>query len=415
MTYHLEKITDDIEMNTAYAINKNQYKKSLDFYTALIKKVMTPHVIPKKILLVCPRYSSTLAMIEVLARHFDLCGIILKNSTKKNDATLQFLKSANYPVLDISKADMIALSPSTVEILEQAIGPGSSCVVLDHGGYFSLNSQALSILKPDLISGIAEYAINGENRYFNTSIDDRPFISVGRSTIKKNSDLASANSIMLITELYLQNQGIMLFGNDVRVGVIGHGTLGARIRSLLQERGVDHFLIHDLDPNKLGDIPLKNIAHSTAHLCQQCDILFCATGNYALTRDDLKFIKDGTIAFTVTSPDDELDLHTLKKDRIITLNTDRSHGDTVVYTIVETGHAWVLPFDGEAPNTQINFGLADASIHQPCAAHIVAAVRLMQGQLEHNPQYLSLEDEQLVKQLWDEYYQPSKTRDHATA
>lgn len=401
-------------MNPEYAINKKQYKKSLAFYTALIHKVMTPHTAQKKILLVCPRYSSTLAMIEVLSRHFDLCGIILKNSTKNNDATLQFLKSANYPVLDICKADMVALSPSTVERLEQAIGPGSSCVVLDHGGYFSLNKQALKILRPDLISGIAEYAINGEGRYFNSSICESPFISVGRSTIKKKSDLASANSIMLITELYLQNQGIMLFGNEVRVGVIGHGTLGGRIRSLLQERGVNNFLIHDVDPNRLGDIPLKNIAHSAAHLCQQCDILFCATGNHALSRDDLKFIKDGTIAFTVTSPDDELDLHTLKKERIITLNTDRSHADTAVYTIAETGHAWILPFDGEAPNTQINFGLADASIHQPCATHIVAGVRLMQGPLQHGLQYLSLEDEQLVKQLWDQYYQPSKTSEYAT-
>lgn len=402
-------------MNTAYAINKKQYKKSLEFYTALIEKVMTPHITSKKILLVCPRYSSTLAMIEVLSRYFDLCGIILKNSTKHNDVTLQFLKSANYPVLDICKADMVALSPSTVDLLEQAIGPGSSCVVLDHGGYFSLNRQALSILRPGLISGIAEYAINGESRYFNTSACDRPFISVGRSTIKKYSDLASANSIMLITELYLQNQGIMLFGNDVRVGVIGHGTLGARIRSMFQERGVNNFLVYDVDPNRLGDIPLKNIAHSAAHLCQQCDILFCATGNNALSRDDLKFIKDGTIAFTVTSPDDELALHTLKKEGIVILNTDRSHADTVVYTIAETGHAWILPFDGEAPNTQINFGLADASIHQPCATHIVAAIRLMQGPLAHRVQHLSLEDEQMVKQLWDEFYQPSKSIDHAPA
>ena len=399
-------------MNSAHAINKKHYKKALNFYTALIEKIMTPHITSKKIVLVCPRYGSTLAMIEVLSRYFDLRGIILKNSTKKNDNTLQFLRSANYPVLDISKTDMVTLSPSTIEILVQAIGPGSSCVVLDHGGYFSLNRQALSILKPNLISGIAEYAINGESRYFNASIGDRPFISVGRSMIKKNSDLASANSIMLIAELYLQNQGIMLFGSDVRVGVIGHGTLGGRIRSLLQERGVNDFLIHDIEPNRLGDIPLKNIAHSAAHLCQQCDILFCATGNHALSRDDLKFIKDGTIAFTVTSPDDELDLHTLKKERVITLNKDRSHADTVVYTIAETGHSWVLPFDGEAPNTQTNFGLADASIHQPCAAHIVAAVRLMQGQLEHRLQHLSLKDEQLVKQLWDEYYQPSKTSEH---
>ena len=415
MKYPLEKITDDVQMNTVYMLNKNQYKKSLDFYTALIEKVKTPHATLKKILLVCPSYNSTLAMIEALSRHFDLCGIILKNSTKNNDTTLQLLKSANYPVLDISKADMVALSPHTVELLEQAIGPGSSCVVLDHGGYFSLNAQALSRLRPDLISGIAEYAINGESRYFNTSICDRPFMSVGRSNIKKNSDLASANSIMLIAELYLQNQGIMLFGHDVRVGVIGHGTLGGRIRSLLQERGVNDFLVHDVDPNKLGDIPLKNIAHSAAHLCQQCDILFCATGNHALSRDDLTFIKDGTIAFTVTSPDDELDLHTLKKEHILTLNTDRSHGDTVVYTIAETGHSWVLPFDGEAPNTQINFGLADTSIHQPCATHIVAAIRLMQGPHDHRIQHLSLEDEQLVKQLWDEYFQPSKPSEYATA
>lgn len=415
MKYHLEKITDDVLMNTVYTLNKNQYKKSLAFYTALIEKVKAPQDTPKKILLVCPSYNSTLAMIEALSKQFDLRGIILKNSTKNNDATLVQLKRANYPILDISKSDMVALSPHTVELLEQAIGKGSGCVVLDHGGYFSLNTQGLSRLRPDLISGIAEYAINGEQRFFNTSICDRPFISVGRSTIKKNSDLASANSIMLMAELYLQNQGIMLFGSDIRVGVIGHGTLGGRIRRLLQERGVNDFLVHDVDPNRLGDIPLKNIAHSAAHLCQQCDILFCATGNHALSRDDMKFIKDGTIAFTVTSPDDELDLHTLKKERIVTLNTDRSHGDTVVYTIAETGHAWVLPFDGEAPNTQINFGLADASIHQACATHIVAAIRLMQGPHDHRVQHLSLEDEQLVKQLWDEYYQPSKTSEYASA
>lgn len=34
-------------MNSAHAINKKHYKKALNFYTALIEKIMTPHITSK--------------------------------------------------------------------------------------------------------------------------------------------------------------------------------------------------------------------------------------------------------------------------------------------------------------------------------------------------------------------------------
>lgn len=393
-------------MNLEHIINKHHYRKSVGFYNALIKKALPPTHTKKKILLVCPGYNSTLSMIESISKNFDLCGIILKNSTNKNNLTRRILLRSNYPILDISKSDMTALSDETVSTIERAIGSDGDCIVLDHGGYFSLNPNTLKVFKPNMISGIAEYAINGENRYLNSTVNDRPMISIGRLSIKKKSDFASSDSIMLVSELYLQNEGIMLFGDDIKVGIIGHGTLGGRIRYLLQERGVKNFLVYDIDEKKLNDIALENIAPHKTELLKQCDVLFCATGNKAITKEDLKFLKDGAIILTVTSPDDELDLPALKKQKLVQLKTEKCREQTFIYSISETGHELVLPFDGESPNTQISFGIADASIHQPCATHIVAGIRLMQGCAEHKTgmHALSLKDELMVEQVWDEHF-----------
>ncbi len=386
-------------------LNKATYKKALEFYSDIITQ---SGATPKKprVLLVCPGYESTFPMIESIASHFDLCGIIIKNSTEKANISLKrLLREEGYPVLDISKSEIQNASNKTIQIIREAIGK-KSCVLLDHGGYFALNAQLLKIFDRHTISGVAEYALNGEHRYASLAIDDRPVISIGRLKLKRKSDFASADSILLAAEMYLQNGGVMLFKENIRVGIIGHGTLGGRIRYGLQTKNAKNFLIHDTDTNQLTELPEKNIAKNIEEIYKTCNIIFCATGNHAIKPIEFKSIEDGTIIFTVTSPDDELNLEHLINEGVISLQENSRHSQTYIYTVRSTGHKIILPFNGESANTLIDFGIADPSIHQPCAAHIIAGKRLAQKNTHYScgVQSLNTADETLTFNVWQHHY-----------
>ncbi len=391
-------------------IKRTTYTKALSFYNDVVTQSGLRSA-RARVLLVCPGYESTFPMIESISRHFDLCGIIIKNSTKRTAGSLKaLLTTQDYPVLDISKQDIKLASQETIDKLHTAIGD-NNCIVLDHGGYFALNEKILRALGPDVISGIAEYALNGEQRYISLNINDRPIISVGRLALKRESDHASADSILLAAELYLQNGGVMLFNQDTKVGVIGHGTLGSRITHQLQARHAEKPLVYDTDSGRTTGIPEENIAHRIDELYAKCDVIFCATGNHAIKASDFEKVRDGTIIFTVTSPDDELNLEALLREGIISLQEQHESSQTYIYIVRSTGHKIILPFNGESPNTLIDFGTADPSIHQPCAAHIIAGNRLSQNNVRYScgVQDLNKEDESLAFDIWQQHYRMPPT------
>lgn len=360
------------------------------------------------IILVVPGYESSLPLIQSLHEKVDLCGIIIKNSTKsRNIAFEACLKNAGYPVLDIAKEDMKAGSVKSISLLDDIFSKKDGVAVMDHGGYFAQNEKVLQSFPPNKICGVAEYTLNGELRYAFSNVNDRPIISVGQSDLKVASDHAASDAIVCVSDLFTRRGGLVLTSQANKIGVIGHGRLGSRIAERLKLAGADDIQIYDNNAAKLFNLNAKNIASSKFKLLEQCNILFCATGNRALTATDFHYINDKSIIFTVTSPDDELDLGGLMKDNILDPIPSLKVGDSHVYKVVGTDKHIILPFNGESPNTILEYGIADPIIHQPCAAHIIAALRILQDGFN---QYVGVSkinkcDENLVLNIWNGFYQ----------
>lgn len=184
-------------------------------------------------------------------------------------------------------------------------------LVLDIGGYFSKVSKDLKAVFRDRFLGVVEDTENGFLRYLSSGINF-PFYQVARSELKKNEDYLVGQAITFSAESIFREQGILL--NGQRVGVIGFGKVGSGVASALKTRQ-SIVSIYDIDPIKIthayshGYIPTsKNL------LLRNSDILCLATGNKSLTKGDIKKIKKGCYIFTVTSADDELDLHTITEN-----------------------------------------------------------------------------------------------------
>lgn len=203
-------------------------------------------------------------------------------------------------------------SKSAVKLVEK-YGNGRPVIILDIGGYFAASLDAIGREYSPGLVGVVEDTENGHQRYQKLGMAPCPIVSVARSPLKDVEDYLVGQSIVFSVEALLREQGDILQGRTACV--IGFGKVGRSIASLLHSRHVrvvvaDNDCIRVVQAMSQGFFALNSVREGL----QGAGMVFCATGNVALTSDMFRELIPGAYVATVTSSDDELDLSRIRED-----------------------------------------------------------------------------------------------------
>jgi adenosylhomocysteinase len=188
---------------------------------------------------------------------------------------------------------------------------GGPFVVLDVGGYFAPLLYELHGTFGNEFVGVVEDTENGLQKYEALGDWPVPVVSVARSPLKNAEDYLVGQSIVFSVEAILRERSAIFQGR--RATVIGYGKVGRSIASLLFSRGVST-RVYDVDPIRMTEAMSHGfeVPATLEDALDLADLVLCATGNLSLTGDDFRLIRRGAYIATVTSSDDELDLHALR-------------------------------------------------------------------------------------------------------
>lgn len=352
----------------------------------------TPVTDDTLVVLVTHSFYSSLPYIvacETLAGRDNLL-LVLKNSSK-NPGFREELEQQGYHISDNDKK-VYKTKPQEIirELKERMEESGLEKVfIMDHGGYFSYHLREFANNLP--ISGIAEYTINGGNKFrevFNLApslAQHIPYASIERSPLKIFPDISCGR---LIGELIGQvTQEFTGFSPHIRdftqVGIIGFGTLGENAALMLKASGAHNIMVHDIDELKRTRAAIMgyNVVDSAEDIISSCNVIVVGTDKAPITKEMFRMMRDGTIISGVTSADDTWELDKRTKDQSVSwgrktlggkIRTLKMMGDDgrekKIYAI----------YDGESPNlVGSEIGVSDPSLFLPTSHHVMVARELL--------------------------------------
>jgi adenosylhomocysteinase len=242
--------------------------------------------------------------------------------------------SKRFPVLSVTKEQLA--NPSVAERLLQDLG--RKVAILDMGGYFA---QAINYLASlDVVMGVVEDTENGHQKYARQIPLDLPVLSVARSPLKDSEDYLVGQSVVFSTESVLREQNVVL--NNKNIGVLGYGKIGRSIAHTVSSKNL-RTAVYDIDAVKRVQALSHGFASpDKATLLAHSDVLFCATGNGALSEPDYPRLKNGCYISSVTSSDDELDLTAARRHYSamkISEHVERFEGEENYFYLLNGGNA----------------------------------------------------------------------------
>lgn len=250
---------------------------------------------------------------------------------------------------------------------------GRRFLVLDIGGYAADVHNVLSDRYGSRYIGAVEDTENGHQKYEGQIREkSKPVLSVARSPLKSAEDFLVGQSIVFSVEALLREQSDILHGRSACV--IGYGKVGRSIAGLLHARHV-RTVVYDTNPiQKIDAMSHGFFVPSTLETAlKNAGIIFCATGNLALKREDFALLGSGAYIATVTSSEDELDLGALKGEYTA------AHIDEYITRYRRAQHQFFVLNRGQA----VNFvhGAAVGPFIYLVHAEIIASIgRLLSGE-----------------------------------
>ena len=320
-------------------------------------------------------------------------------------------------VKEVTKSDL--KTPENVrKLLSDAADNNTDILIMDIGGYFA---HCLEVLCDSggsyRLLGIVEDTENGHQKYHRALQrlqSTQPNIySVARSRLKMTEDYNVGKSIVRAADNILRQSLDHRLEDHRVVGVLGFGKIGSSIAMHLRQQHIGTVLVYDVNPEiLLRACSFDFVVCTKEEMLQQASFIFCATGNRALTYNDLLNIgmnvKDLIIA-SCTSADDELDVHerfecNQNKDKSSTEHSfsryilQRLNGETITITLLCDGNA-------------VNFfhrGVLGESIRSVQAAMIVCALNLQQLSIQNQQiagiNTLTNEEEMRIARLWLQHF-----------
>jgi adenosylhomocysteinase len=219
----------------------------------------------------------------------------------------------HYNLLALSLEEM-----SNPEILYQKfieqIDLETPLIILEIGGYFAPIVERLHSQLGNKLLGVIEDTETGHRQYEKLKTIPCPVVSVARSFLKESEDCLIGESCLFSTENLIRKSGFLLDGKQILI--LGFGKIGRGLGQALLHRGY-HVSVYDIDPSKRVlalsaglKIPIKEAA------LQNADLIFGATGNYSIEKEDFKHIKKSAILVSCSSKQLEFDMSYIKDNYI---------------------------------------------------------------------------------------------------
>lgn len=241
--------------------------------------------------------------LKILKEQFNDLIVIPKNSSKTDLYIKEF--SDFSLILNVSRFDILNESPKFLENLDSFIKK-RKFIIFDMGGYFSSQIHYLNERKSQFL-GIVEDTENGHLRYESVCNGEEkplfPIISVARSTLKDPEDILVGQAISFSIEKVMRSRLEVLVSKTVCV--VGFGKIGKGICNGLRARGANVFFYDHDSIKTVRGLALGFNTGKKEKLISQSDIIISATGNKALSRNDLMNAKKDAYIFSATSSDDE--------------------------------------------------------------------------------------------------------------
>jgi adenosylhomocysteinase len=180
-------------------------------------------------------------------------------------------------------------------------------VLIDMGGYFAPMSPSLVAEYGGRLAGIVEDTEVGHRRYDANNLPPCPVVSLARSPFKEGEDWLVGQSIVDSAAIILRGSRDPL--ENAKACVIGYGKIGHSIVDGLLCRGVRP-VVFDHNPVRAAIAAAHGytVVPTLAQGLRGSRFVFCATGNFALSRADFTSLDDGAYIISATPAEDELDL-----------------------------------------------------------------------------------------------------------
>ena len=218
-----------------------------------------------------------------------------------------------YNLLALSLEEMTNPKIFYQKFIEQ-INLESPLIILEIGGYCASIIERLHSHLGNKLLGVIEDTETGYRQYEKLHTLPCPVISVARSFLKESEDCLIGDACLFSTEKLIRQSGFLLDGKQMLV--LGFGKIGRGLAQTLLRRGYS-VSVCDIDSSKRVlalsgglKIPTKEIA------LQNADLIFGATGNYSIEKDDFKHIKKGAILVSCSSKQLEFDVTYVKENYI---------------------------------------------------------------------------------------------------
>lgn len=363
--------------------------------------------------------------MELLNRHFHLGAIIFKGSKEIHPQVIESAIARGLSVRpDLSRASLIQIE-AALDLMDSISDKGKKnhIIVHDYGGYFSPCHPVLSKHKlwRHRYLGVIEGTENGHQRYQNlfekpqlVEKPNKPVISNARSVVKNCYDAHIGYSIVAGSQYALHHSKDRRLDEFECIGMLGYGKIGRSTAFYLHNIHRDTKIkVCDVSPDQL--VLAQNDGFETLcieELINQCTFIYSITGNAALKPQHFDSIcnKGLTIACG-TSPDDELNIHQLKQDKVL-IATDESKMDDngiCVSQIYQTrgGGEINLLGDGRTINSLMVTGSHHPTLALSEGLYITQALALIANRHSQYKHCISMPDEEMetmVIKLWLEEF-----------
>ncbi|MBX9738133.1 MAG: hypothetical protein K2X32_14520 [Phycisphaerales bacterium] len=201
--------------------------------------------------------------------------------------------------------------------------------------------------------------------------------------------------------MYFQQKLILREERQILAGkralVLGYGKIGRSIAQHLQSKSVR---VDVLDINQNRQILALAHSHHTGSkeiLLKNADLIFCATGNQSLKKEDLNYLKRNAFVFTATSADDEIENH------FSLINDAISYGlHSKITEVNGSDNYFLLCNNGNAVNF-MHGGIVGPFIHLVQAELLFALSQLSKAS-KHSVVECNDESKNVIAQLWLNYF-----------
>ncbi|MBK9275290.1 MAG: hypothetical protein IPM49_12240 [Flavobacteriales bacterium] len=184
-------------------------------------------------------------------------------------------------------------------------------VVHEVGGYFAPFIAQLSNDDAHHLAGVVEDTTFGHNRY-NKCVEgiQCPVFSVARSPLKEIEARFVGDSVATALDQILRDIGVTISGRSALV--VGYGMIGKNVASALKARKLTVAVYDKHDHRILNAFSRGYHVHKKRELLMRSDLVVSATGEGAITLEDIEECKNGAILASAGSKDTEFDVRGLR-------------------------------------------------------------------------------------------------------